>query len=548
MGFASGLSAGMGLVTSMRNLYNESEQARLMSEEKKKAALGDYQQHTAEYGKGLEAKAAETDQYGRPLWDISIQPGSVNYDVRPISYDDSAATAAQPSYGFAPEGLSKYASVAPSQPFTPSPVATYPVPSEEQPDVGGVQGGRTPGMMPIPSVPQTGLQPGADMLGPEYKSATAASPAEQGLGRTLGEALPYEKMKTTYMGKQYDGPLTPEMKRAAQHEAYADVYEQLGKPEQAMQLRAAAMQLRKGSLELEGLETAAEKSKSLRDVQKQLAEDWKMRLGDRAPTNDDFVAHGTRTAALLMAGGHVDEANAAISKATELNLNRMKQESTERALEIPKAIAALNTGNVGAALQVYDRFIHDGARTTGAVVNKDGSITVSRTLLDGSKLPDHTFSSARELGAYMNELRDPGAAEQFSVNMFKQNIMSAELKVKEREADARGLSAKASMVNATRPSTGSLYPVTTKDGKLGFVDAATGRVIEAPEGVSLTNKSGKQVSKLTPEQDTRYKALVRSDKWQRAKTDADKIRLLEAEGIPADAVGFAAEDAGVSDW
>lgn len=548
MGWAEGFSAGTNMARNWMDVYDRARQERLMAEQRQKAGLGDYQQHTAEYGQDLAQKIAARDTQNRPLWDVSIQPGSVNYDVRPISYDDSAATAAQPSYGSAPEGLSKYASVAPSQPFTPSPVATYPVPSEEQPDVGGVQGGRTPGMMPIPSVPQTGLQPGADMLGPEYKSATAASLAGQGLGRTLGESLPYEQMKTTYMGKQYDGPLTPEMKRAAQHEAYADVYEQLGKPEQAMQLRAAAMQLRKGSLELEGLETAAEKSKSLRGVQKQLAEDWKTRVGDRAPTNDDFVAHGTRTAALLMAGGHVDEANAAIGKATELNLNRMKQESTERALEIPKAIAALNTGNVEAALQVYDRFIHDGARTTGAAVNKDGSITVSRALLDGSKLPDHTFSSARELGAYMNELRDPGAAEQFSVNMFKQNIMNAELAIKKDEAAARGLSARASMVNATRPSTGSLYPVTTKDGKLGFVDAATGRVIEAPEGVSLTNKSGKQASKLTPEQDTKFRALVKTDKWQRAKTAAEKIRLLEADGIPADAAGYAEEDAGVSDW
>jgi hypothetical protein len=43
---------------------------------------------------------------------------------------------------------------------------------------------------------------------------------------------------------------------------------------------------------------------------------------------------------------------------------------------------------------------------------------------------------------------------------------------------------------------------------------------------------------LTPEQSDRYKDLLKSNKWDRAKTTAEKVALLRADGIPPESVGF----------
>lgn len=43
---------------------------------------------------------------------------------------------------------------------------------------------------------------------------------------------------------------------------------------------------------------------------------------------------------------------------------------------------------------------------------------------------------------------------------------------------------------------------------------------------------------LTPHQDDRYKDLLKNPKWDRAKTTAEKVALLRADGIPPEAVGF----------
>lgn len=89
MGWASGFQAGTAMGKQWVDIYRQAEQEALMAEQKKQADLGEYQQYTPEYGKGLEAKAAEVDAQGRPLWDISIQPGSTQYQVRPIQYTDT---------------------------------------------------------------------------------------------------------------------------------------------------------------------------------------------------------------------------------------------------------------------------------------------------------------------------------------------------------------------------------------------------------------------------------------------------------------------------
>jgi hypothetical protein len=249
-------------------------------------------------------------------------------------------------------------------------------------------------------------------------------------------------------------------------EALAGVYRRYGDVERADALEARALEQRRGltaeqraaagDLRAEGqYQTAQEEAKyriakdkreagqleKLDEVDKQVGEFVTKRRTDaegniRPSTVDDDIAELQHRATLLRQNGLGAQATAAMKDYQGIALGAIQLQSEQRNVELGRVAMAIGEGNLKPAAAFYDKFVHDGAKTTEIKENKDGSVTVSRVRDDGTPLPDSKIQSKDALLNTLNSFKDPLSLYKYSKDQFDQNMKVEQLGLQKRQTAA----------------------------------------------------------------------------------------------------------------
>lgn len=212
-----------------------------------------------------------------------------------------------------------------------------------------------------------------------------------------------------------------------------------------------AMQVEASMLGLDEVRDKADSRKKLKRVDQELRAWGEKRFqpgeDGRPAIDDDGMVHlGKMRTFLLSREGLYDEALKTAEQSMQYATRKIQAESVQRAAETDKALALFDRGDYSAALKVYD-MVPDGSKGTGIVVNKDGTVTVSRvSSVDGAKLPDAKFKNLAELRASVEAMKDPNAVINHVERTFRHDIESRRLNIaaagearaarKEKETDA----------------------------------------------------------------------------------------------------------------
>lgn len=233
-------------------------------------------------------------------------------------------------------------------------------------------------------------------------------------------------------------------------EALAGVYRRYGDVERADALEARALEQQRGlaaekraqqafetgqtesGLRINTLAREAEQIKKLDEVDKQAGEFLTNRLTDkegntRAATPDDMLAQLQHRTTLLQQSGLGKQATDALKDYQSIAVNAIQLQTAERGIELGRVAAAIGQGDLNPARAFYDKFVHDGAKTTSIKENKDGSITVSRVRDDGTPLPDTKVASKDALLATLNSFKDPMSLYNYSKDQFERNLKTEQL-------------------------------------------------------------------------------------------------------------------------
>jgi hypothetical protein len=568
-GFASGVQAGLAMSNQWMDTYEKTKRRKLNEDVDKERKYAKYSLQTADKLRGL---SEETNEQGLPKYQFDIDPGSTQYRVREIAYPQ-----ARPDIeGYSPSWLGRDTGLAPQQ---GAEVSTSPVPMDGldvrtvlDSNAPGYERDRTPissglGFYPAMGAEAADTAPRAytdlTVSGPEYSpdlriSRPDDSAAYRGLTRELGPAREFAPDQVKYFGREYErDKFTPEMQQAAKMEAYARVAEQMGDPDRAMQMRASAMNMRKGQLDLEDAERTATKKRTLSEIDAGAKDFWKTQVGDREPKFEDNLALTQWRAGRLIEAGMVDEAEALGDKMLARVGNRLNVEKAERDVRLPAAIMAARSGDLKPITEVYNKFVHDGAQVEKVTKNPDGSITVHRRALSGADLPDYTFPTMQEFTRSLEDLLKPGAFEDYTQQSFMNNLRTQESKRQDKELTLRekqvGYEGQRVGIAARNAAAAQTIPVIDSQGKIGLMRTDNIKYDDKgmavfPEGVQPYKgyQASQPRSQLSKEDTARYNALLRTDKWKRAKTLEDKARLLQEEGLDPASVGMG--DAGLSGW
>lgn len=198
-----------------------------------KAAQEDkaFAKHSPEQGAQMRAESEMVDEYGRPIYEFSIEPGSTTYTRRKITYPEAPITTEGMSFGGPMYGDSGG--------LTPTPSRTeiarmYSVPTGTAgtdyaftPDTTG-EGIYAPEQPPVErgglgralSVRDTGISRPIDAMGAEGPERTAAYKA---LTRQLGEPTTMAPELTEYLGQTVKGGLSKEAQQAMLYNRIADI-------------------------------------------------------------------------------------------------------------------------------------------------------------------------------------------------------------------------------------------------------------------------------------------------------------------------------------
>lgn len=249
-------------------------------------------------------------------------------------------------------------------------------------------------------------------------------------------------------------------------EALAGVYRRYGDVERADALEARALEQQRGlsaeqrasaeeirrqqqfitgqqesGLRINTLAREAEQIKKLDDVDKQAGEFLTNRLTDaegnvRAAGTDDMLAQLQHRATLLQQSGLGKQATEALRDYQGIAVNAIQLQKADREVELGRVAAAIGAGDLKPARAFYDKFVHDGAKTTEIKENKDGSVTVSRVRDDGTPLPDTKIASKDALLNTLNSFRDPMALYNYSKDQFERNLKTEQLGLQKRQTAA----------------------------------------------------------------------------------------------------------------
>lgn len=450
MGWASGFQAGTSMAKQWLDTYNEAERRRQFEAIQK---AKEFEQYTPQQGEQLRGLSEQVDEQGRPRYQFEIDPGSTQYRVREIMYPQERPEIE----GYSPTWLGRDMGPAPQQ---GAEVYTSPVPMDGL-DVRTVLDSNAPGYTRDATPINRGLgfypamgAEAADTAPRSYTDLTTNAPeyspdlrisrpddsaAYRGLTREMGEAQNFAPGQVNYLGKTYaPGGLTPEVRRAAQLEAYADVIAR-DNPLEAERLRIMASQEKRaqsGELRAQAQEDRAQRefnvsqtiremdledrtaiNKALPVVQSMLAKNPNMPMSDVV---DQLTQLGVKPEATLK----VVTAYSGLRDASVKDTDRRVEQAFKENPTLESLV------NFSKSDKDFDP-LHNWQ-----IRNVDGKIVIDTVLTaDPSKVVSSTPAFANEqeaMGYLYNRSKNPGQLVEWT-----QNIELNKAKIENQRAEAK---------------------------------------------------------------------------------------------------------------
>lgn len=271
-------------------------------------------------------------------------------------------------------------------------------------------------------------------IAPNFKNETGAEPANYVPATIAAKGV-------SFLGKNYDAPLTDSQALVARQQGIAGVMDKYGDAEGAMRYRQQAQQgvMADRQLEQTDLQIAQAKRAGLREdkadavtatlegVDKEAGDWMKARLKnpdgtERAATVDDHLATTQFRANSLMEKGRSNEAGALIKDFNAQALVKIQLETAQRNEAIKKTAGAIASGDLNSVKDFYNKFVPDGANVTSVTQGAGGQIFIERTTADGRKLPPTALENAGKLTAALQEFENPGKLYDWTQNEFRNNL------------------------------------------------------------------------------------------------------------------------------
>lgn len=279
---------------------------------------------------------------------------------------------------------------------------------------------------------------------PDQPTDSSTSPDTQVLpGAFTNHAQLIKAMpRTTFLGKDYEGPLTDQQKDSARIMAQSGVYAANGDPEKALALRQQAQQMDQAQKQgqLTDLQIGQAQRAGVRDqkadahqaviegVDKDVGDWTAKRLTNpdgtqRDMSPDDMLAAGQYRVAKLVAAGKMPEANAMAKDNLQMALTSIQAKTAQRTEAINQTAAAVAQGDYSKLPAFYDQFVPDGAHITNVTQDpKTGKVTIERQSLDGRTLAPKIFDNQQQVIAGLQMLNDPNALYNLSQTEFQRQL------------------------------------------------------------------------------------------------------------------------------
>ena len=510
-GLASGFDTGIKIGEALRKKRMRDELEAAQQEK-------EFQKYTPAQGLQMQQEAAMVDEFGRPLYEFTIEPGSTTYQRRALSYAEPQARGDM-SFGGLEDTRTPIATMYRTPSGTAMTGGAVPLDVEgEQIYADQARGGL--------SARDTGISRPIDV--------TSMRPEDTGLYRQLttsrGEATALTPGVVEYLGKTYGAGLSPEQRNAALMERYADIISRED-PMEGLKLRTLAAQearaAQKAPLELENLRQNIAAGKIDLETKGFALEDTK-----KVRSLTDFMSANPNASTKEI-----------FAKADELKL------STKARSEVVQQLTGITQGELDLAKAQITKEISGLDRkqllaahrenpniTPGAhyeeVVDKKGNISLYLVeTATGRRLTDKPdFSgSAAEVDKY---LRTAATAPETLLD-FTMNLKKANAEILSKQAGAAKDFAAAQYYGSGGGLNRSAFEVAgiDKDNQPILFNRTTGdfgrkdgKPIQDPDFVKKFR--GAEASSVSRQEEIAYGKLLESDEWQRAKSPADQARLM----------------------
>jgi hypothetical protein len=282
-----------------------------------------------------------------------------------------------------------------------------------------------------------------------------------------GGQMPTPRKQYTFLGQTFDtAPDEGQMSRARQL-AMAGVLEKHGQPERGMNLRNNVMaaegaaedrahQRRVRPLQVAGLEraertgaAAEQDAGQLRAVDADVSQWFQGRLtgpdgAQRAPTADDHLAARMYRVTALTNAGRLPEAGQAMQEYQAAAFGKIQMETAERTEAARKAAMGVRAGDFSGVVELYNRFLPDGATLTEVRKRPDGKVELIREVDGRPMKPEVTTLDDLMVGIEASV--DPSKAWSMSMQLFNQQL---QLRADGRAAAAEGRAAETHRAGAS---------------------------------------------------------------------------------------------------
>lgn len=261
-----------------------------------------------------------------------------------------------------------------------------------------------------------------------------------------------QKTGVSFLGKEYDKPLSDSEKDLKRQTAMAGIFEKYGDVEGGMRLRREAKTQQRDDQRFAWEQDRVTREKTeydekqadktlLKTIDTDVGEFVKKRTTAqdgtvRDLTPDDTLAINQYRAAKLFGAGKIAEASALAKDNLQMAKTTIDLQTEQRKAAIPGVVEAAKGGDFEPLKAYYDRFIPDGAKVTNIAMGKDGKVTVERETVDGKKLPVKTFDSVDQVTKGVMTTASAEMAYNISQNEFRNNLEVQRLQLS-KNADAR---------------------------------------------------------------------------------------------------------------
>jgi hypothetical protein len=505
-GLASGFDTGIKIGEALRRKQMRDEFEAAQQEK-------EFQKYTPAQALQMQQEAAMVDEQGRPMYRFTIEPGSTSYQRQQITYPEMQARG-EYTPDFSGYGLG-----------TPESIM-YRTPP----------GGAMEGPIDLTGVANYAPARGLSVSEGNYTPTLLPSqrPEESDLYRQLmtryGESTTMAPKATEYLGKTYEGGLTPQARDAALMSRYADIISRED-PIEGMKLRTMAAQEARA---------AEESPLRLQNLRQQIAT-GQIDLETKGFALQDLKA--TRSLTDFMAANPNASTKDIFAKADELKMSpKARGEIIQQLTGVSQGELDLAKTQITKQISGLDRKqllqahkdnpnITPGAHYEEAV-DKKGNISLY--LVDtntGQRLTDKPdfVGSAAEVDKY---LRTAATAPETLLD-YTMNLKKTQADILSKQAGAAKDFAAAQYYGAGGGLGKSSFEVAgfDKDNTPILFDRQTGyfgrRDGKPIQDADFTKKfRGAEATSVTRQEEIAYGKMLESDEWQRARTAADQAKVM----------------------